>query len=347
MLTRFGLPVIACAALIFALFSVARLSPAHAKFEPPLPPPSAPAFEQKVGAVGLVEASSENIAVSLPVPGMVAEVYVQAGDRVRKGQRLFSLDSRDVRAELALRESNLDLMRAKLARLSSMPRPEEIPAANARVKEAEAQLADAQVQFDMIESVKDKRAIRAEERERRRRAVQIAAARLDQARADLNLLNAGTWSKDIEVAKAEVQQAVTQVERVRADLDRLTVTAPIFGTILQCKVRPGEYAAAGPLAQPLLLLGSTDTLHVRADVDERDAPRVKAEAKVVAAIRGDSRRQLPLHFVRFEPFVIPKRNLTTDATERVDTRVLQVVYALDKGAPVLPGQQMDVLIEAK
>jgi hypothetical protein len=66
----------------------------------------------------------------------------------------------------------------------------------------------------------------------------------------------------------------------------------------------------------------------------------------MASVRGDARKQYALRFVRFEPFVIPKRNLTTDATERVDTRVLQVVYALEKGAPVLPGQQMDVLIES-
>ncbi|MBI1896199.1 MAG: efflux RND transporter periplasmic adaptor subunit [Acidobacteria bacterium] len=345
MLTKYGIPAIAALALAFAMVSVARLRPVDAKFDPPLPPPAAD-FERKVGAVGLIEASRENIAVSLPVPGLTAAVYVKAGDRVAKGQKLFSLDDRDVRAELALRESNLELAKAKLERLMSSPRPEEIPAADARVKEAEAQLSDARVQLQMIESVRDKRAIRAEDLERRRRAVQVASARVDEAKAALHLLEAGAWSQDIEVANAEVRQAVSQVDRVRADLARLTVVAPIAGEVLQCKVRPGEYAAAGPLAQPLILLGSTDRLHVRADVDERDAPRVKPGARAIASVRGDARRKFPLHFVSFEPFVVPKKNLTTDATERVDTRVLQVIYALDRGAPVLPGQQMDVLIEA-
>src|SRR5262249_55086670 len=116
---------------------------------------------------------------------------------------------------------------------------------------------------------------------------------------------------------------------------------------LQCKVRTGEYAAAGPLAQPLILMGAVDELHVRADVDERDAARVKPDAVVLASIRGGSSRQYQLRFVRFEPFVIPKRNLTGDGGERVDTRVLQVIYALDRTAAVRPGQQMDILIEAK
>jgi multidrug resistance efflux pump len=296
--------------------------------------------------VGLVEASSENIAVSLPVPGLVMAVHVKAGDRVVKGQKLFSLDDRDVRAELALWESNRELVRARLDRLVSSPRPEELPAAEARVREAEAQLSDAAVQLQMIESVKDKRAIRMEDLEHRRRAATIAEARVEEARAALRLLQAGTWSKDIEVAKAELQQAGSRVDRIRADLERLTVTAPITGEILQCKVRAGEYAAAGPLAQPLMLLGATDQLHIRADVDERDAPRVNPKARVVASVRGDARQKYALHFVRVEPFVVPKRNLTTDATERVDTRVLQVIYALDKGVAVRPGQQMDVLIEA-
>src|SRR5262245_35298740 len=198
-----------------------------------------------------------------------------------------------------------------------------------------------------MESVRDKRAIRMEDLERRRRAVEVAEAKLQQAKTALNLLRAGTWSKDLDVAKAEVDQATSQVERVRADLERLTVVSPIAGEILQCKVRSGEYAAAGPLAQPLILLGAVDQLNVRADVDERDAPRVKPDASVVASIRGDARLKFPLRFVRFEPFVVPKKNLTNGATERVDTRVLQVIYALEKGAPVLPGQQMDVLIEAK
>jgi HlyD family secretion protein len=346
MFTKYGITALAALALVFATLSVARLRPVESKVEPHLPPPSA-SFDRKVGAVGIVEASSENIAVSLPVPGLVAAVYVKAGDRVTRGQRLFSLDDRDLRAELSLRESSLDLAKARLAKLASSPRPEEIPPAEARIREAEAQLADAQVQLQLMESVRDKRAIRGEDLERRRRAVDIAQARVEEAKAALHLLKSGTWSKEIDVAQAEVQQAASQVERVRADLSRLTVTSPITGEILQCKVRPGEYAAAGPLTQPLMLLGSVDELHVRADVDERDAPRVKSGATVVASVRGDARRRFPLRFVRVEPFVVPKRNLSNDATERVDTRVMQVIYAVEKGAPVLPGQQMDVLIEAK
>ncbi len=343
MIIRYGLPVLALLTLGGAIWSTRRMTPVRAAAEPPGAPPAA-TYSRQVGAVGLVEAASENVAISVPVSGLVVKVAVKAGDRVRRGQTLFSLDDRDLRAELALRESTLALAQSRLARLESAPRPEEIPPAEARVAEARAQAEDARTQLRLIESVKDRRAIREEDLEKRRRAVDVALARVAESEASLKLLRAGTWKADLAVARNEVVQATQQVERIKADLSRLTITSPLDGQVLQMKVRAGEYAAAGPLAQPLLLLGSVDRLHVRTDVDERDAWRVKPGAAAQASVRGNAQLRYPLEFVRVEPYVVPKRNLTNEATERVDSRVLQVIYALPPSAPVYPGQQMDVSI---
>lgn len=346
MLLKWGLPILAAIALALALTSVKRMTPVEAQVRPPSPPPAA-AYPNQVGAVGLVEAASENIAVSVPVPGLVTAVHVKAGDQVRRGQVLLVLDDRDLRAELLLRQSTAELAQVKLTRLESSPRPEEIPPAEARVREAQAQLSDAETQLRMIEAVKDKRAIREEDVQRRKRAMEGAQARLNEAQSQLGLLKAGTWRPDLEVARAELKQAQQQVERLRADLNRLTVTAPIDGQILQCKVRPGEYAQAGVLAQPLMLMGDVSRLHVRADIDEKDAWRVQPGVRAVASVRGNTERKYGLEFVRLEPYVVPKRNLTGDATERVDTRVLQAIYRLPAASPLHPGQQMDLSIEAK
>ena len=343
---KYGIPVFAGLILTLASVAIVKQQTVRASVPPPAAPPAS-SFTAKVGAVGLVEAASENIAISLPVSGLVTGVFVKAGDPVAKGQRLFTLDDRDLRAELALRQTALTVAQTKLERLRSLPRPEDIPPAEAKVRQARELLADTQVQFRLMDGVKDKRAIREEDLERRRLAMGAAQARLDEAEADLKLLQAGSWAPDIKIAEAEVAQARSQAARTEADLDRLTVTAPLSGRILQCKVRSGEFAQAGPLAQPLILMGSGGEMHVRADVDEQDSARVTPQAAAVASPRGDSAHQFRLRFVRFEPYVIPKKNLTGDSTERVDTRVLQVVYALDRSAPVYAGQQMDVFIEVK
>lgn len=346
MLLKYGMPVLAVVTLGFSLWSVKRTTPNVVQAQPPSAPPTA-AYANQVGAVGLVESASENIGVSLPVSGLVTRVAVAAGDTVRKGQLLFSLDDRDLRAELSLRETNVALAKSKLSKLEASPRPEEIPPAQSRVDEAKALLEDAKVQLRAMESVKDPRAIRQEDLLRRRRAVESAEARLEQAKNNLALLMAGTWKPDIEVARAELRQAEAQVQRTQADLSRLQVTAPIDGKILQCKVRLGEYAQSGTLAQPLILMGQVDQLNIRADIDEKDAWRYRAGAPAVGAVRGNATIKYPLEFVRVEPYVIPKRNLTGDSTERVDTRVLQVIYKLPKTTALYPGQQMDLSIESK
>jgi HlyD family secretion protein len=90
-----------------------------------------------------------------------------------------------------------------------------------------------------------------------------------------------------------------------------------------------------------------EPLHVRVDIDENDAWRVRPEAPAVAFVRGNRALETPVQFVRFEPYVVPKRSLTGETTERVDTRVLQVLYRFHPGdLPVYVGQQMDVFIEA-
>jgi HlyD family secretion protein len=343
---RWLIPLIAFTALVFASERAYDWRWRREASSPPAAP-AAVAFANTVAAVGLVEPSSENIAVSTAVSGLVVAVYVKAGDRVKRAAPLFSLDDRDLQSELALRKSSLEVARRRLARLEHAPRPEEIPQAEARVREAAAALANAQNEQRLIESVVDKRAIREEDVLRRREAAKGAEARLDEARAALALLKAGTWADDLAVARAEVANAEAQVRRVEADLDRLTMRAPIAGEILQCNVRVGEYAQAAQLQRPLLVMGEVGQLHVRVDIDENDVWRLQPDSPAEAAERGNSIRRAKLQFVRLEPLVVPKKSLTGDSTERVDTRVLQAIFRFaDRKVPFFVGQQMDVFIGA-
>jgi len=129
------------------------------------------------------------------------------------------------------------------------------------------------------------------------------------------------------------------------DIDRLEVRAPVAGEVLQVNVRPGEYINTPHLTAPIVL-GNLETLHVRVDIDEHDIPRFIPGAPARATVRGNPQTAYPLTFVRVEPYVVPKKSLTGDSSERVDTRVLQVIYALQPGEKsVYVGQQLDVFID--
>src|SRR5260370_5117790 len=173
-------PIVATVGAILAMISVARTRP---KREPTVPPTSS--FEEVVAGVGLVEANSENIDISCAVSGMVTQLYVNAGDRVQPGQKLFSLDDRDLRADQGVKRAALVAAQARLAKLEAQPRAEDIPPAEERVREAQANWADAEVQVRLIESVTDRRGVRGEDVQRRRLAYQASQARLAWAQAPL------------------------------------------------------------------------------------------------------------------------------------------------------------------
>ena len=146
-----------------------------------------------------------------------------------------------------------------------------------------------------------------------------------------------------KVAGARVQRAAAQVDAALAQLHRETVRSPIDGTVLFVDVRTGEYAPPGGRR---MAIGSIDPMQVRVDIDEVEFARFAQGGKAQASLRGGPGSSLPLRFLRVVPLVQPKRTLTGEAAERIDTRVVQVIYELGKGThTVQPGQVVDVYIE--
>ncbi|MBA2479241.1 MAG: HlyD family efflux transporter periplasmic adaptor subunit [Planctomycetes bacterium] len=390
MIRTYLLPVLALAGIIFAGWSVAQGS----KEVVPAPAVAAAAsspFPAFVAGAGMVEASSENIAIGVPAPGIVESVAAKTGVAVKQEDVLFVLDQGSARAAVAVAEAAVVRSKAERDRLAQSPRPEEIPPAQAHAAAAAARFEDAQRQLGLYEgvagkdpvaaarveldqakrelgyyeSLPDKKVVStedfdrrrfalrvsesrfAEELERRRFAAREAEAQAAEANGRLALLQAGAWKADLAVADAAIAAAQAQLGAAQEALAKLTVRAPIDGTVLQVSVHPGESLLVGPSARMAVLLGTIDPLMVRVDIDENDAWRVRAGAKGKGFLRGNSTISTDLVFSRFEPYVVPKRSLTGDTTERVDTRVLQVLFTFDRASlPVFVGQQMDVFVEA-
>jgi multidrug resistance efflux pump len=359
MITRYILPLIALVGIAVGIGSVWPKKP----MPPPEPlrsPPEQPAGREKpIYGAGLVEPQRENIPVGTVVPGVVVEVFVdgrpdyhpahkKVGDRVKKGEPLFRIDDRDLRAELAVRETALKAAESQLHRLVQMPRPEDVPPAQAAVEESRARLKDSEAAYYRDLALFEKKMLAASDFDKDRYTMQAVRATLAKAEADLAKLKAGSWKEDIDVQRAAVEQAKAQMENIRIMLDRLVVRAPVDGQVLQVNVRPGQVATL-TWKEPMIVIGEVNRLHVRVDIDENDLHRFREGAPATATLKGRKEPVFPLEFVRIEPYVIPKKSLTGDNTERVDTRVLQVLYSLpdDRPAAVYVGQQMDVFLSFK
>ncbi|WP_449245840.1 efflux RND transporter periplasmic adaptor subunit [Desulfobacca acetoxidans] len=302
------IPAVAVVGLVIALVVAVRSQRETPPAQPVAQPAQAP-FKSYIGGAGIVEARTENISIGTSLPGIVKTVFVKVGNRVKAGAPLFQIDDRELRADLLIKQANLVKARAA-------------------VQEARASLKDYQAQYELVRHATDQRAVSVDDVQKRRYAAELAQAKLTSA-------------------KAAVIAAEADLKATQTSLERLMVRAPIDSEVLQVNLRPGEYAPTGLLDTPLMRLGDLDRLHIRVDIDENDAWRFKPETRAVAFLRGNRDLKAELVFVRTEPYVTPKTSLTGSSTERVDTRVLQVIYSFDRHAlPAYVGQQMDVFIEA-
>jgi HlyD family secretion protein len=322
MIRKYVLPFLAVIGVAIAIAMVIQGNRTAPVAQPVVAPAGAP-FSSYVFGPGIVEASTENIAVATPVSGIVTAIYVKWGDRVKTRDPLFKVDTRDLDAQLLPANAKVKEVEAQLV------------SAHAKVNEAEGTLAKAENRLKVGEGLEPGVSVSAEEMTNRRLDVGINKAILASAEAQ------------VEQIKTQIATAQAQVEQIKSQIELHTIRAPVSGRILQMKTRLGEYAQTGVLSTPLMVLGDDTRLHVRVDIDESDAWRFQPCASAVASVRGNLELKTPLQYVRTDPEVIPKVALTGDATQRTDTRVLQVVYSFDPGSlPVYVGQLTDVFIEA-
>jgi len=345
MIKKLILPMIAVVGFGFSVYTVIKAREVPKAAEPRTIPPLRPKFTKTIAGAGIVEARLENIPVGSPVPGVVWNVFVKVKDKVKKGDPLFKLDDRDFQAELAVRQANLESMIAQYKRLEAAPQVGDIATAEAAVEEARARVNDTEAASARTERLFNRQMGTASDYDRDRFAFAAAKASLSKALADLNRIKI-TWDADKQVSKAAIAMADSQLKSTRIQIDRMTICAQADGEILQVNIRPGQYAAA-IWNQALVVIGDSNRLHVRVDIDENDVPLFDARAKAICRLRGRPGVSFELKPFKIEPYIIPKKSLTGDNSERVDTRVLQVVYSLpeDRTFPLYIGQQMDAFIE--
>ena len=354
---KFILPGLALGLLIFAVAHALYMQRPEPNPQPPVIPPLNP-FGDSVAGVGIVEPSNEasgtsTIAIGSQLSGVVTNIAVHIGQQVRAGDLLFELDKRATQAELLARKAALLAAEEQLRKLKLQPRPEEVPPNEAQVEAADALLKQALDLRNRNKTLFETGAVSPEEMVRSEQAYQSAKAQLALARANLALLKAGAWEPDKAIAAANVELAQAQLKQTETTLHLQEVRAPADGSILQINVRAGEYVATTG-AQSLILMGDLEPLHVRVNVDEEDIPRLLLKAPASAKIRGDSTQlEVPLTFVRIEPYVVPKMSLTGLNVERVDTRVVQLIYAIEsehaavRDSKILVGQLLDVFIDVR
>lgn len=342
------LPLLAILGLICTgVYLVSSLKPEEKI--PPVRQPSQSPYQNTIAGVGIIEADDENLEIYPQRAERVDALYVREGDEVKRGQALFRLQLQTLQGAQERLAAEKAVADATLTRLKKQPRPEDITPLRWSLTEAETAQKRLQESLKRMQAARNlnPNAVSQEEYQTLAYQVQEAVARRHRLQAELDRAEAGAWEYELKEAEAQSKLAQARIGEQQVLINQSTVRAPRDGMVLQVNIRPGEYVTTTQSVPPVVM-GRTRTLQVRVDVDENNASLVRPGMEAVAYIKGDSTRPIKeLAFVRIEPYMVPKRNLTGANTERVDVRVLQLVYRLTprEDLPLYVGQQVDVYLK--
>jgi len=331
--------------------------------QPPAFKPAANPYANGIYADGIIEsaqAQGENVNIYPEVAGPITQVLVAEGARVHRGDVLLTIDDSVQRASTEQQLAQAEAAHAMLVELKAEPRPETLDIAAAQVSNAQASLKNADDQLAKQEQSygMDPKSVSRDVLDNARNARNISATNLAVVQRQYALTKAGAWRYDIQSQDRQYAALMKSYAASCALLAKYTIRAPSDGVVRTLAGAVGSYVSpqgtydtyTGAMS-PLVVMGSPeDRLQVRVYVDEILIHRLDDPGKIRAQmfIRG-TERSFPLTFARIQPFVSPKIELSNARQERVDLRVLPLIFQFDRprDLPLYPGQLVDVYVSAK
>jgi HlyD family secretion protein len=334
--------------------------------QPPQPPVFTPAqnpYSKGVYANGIIESyqsNGANINIFPEVPGTITQVLVAEGATVARGTPLVLIDDSVQRAVVGQQKAQAEAALALLQELKAQPRKEVLEVSKAQVEVAAANLKTSQDQLNKLKKSfeLDPQSVSRDQMDNAENAAKVAKANLDTAQRQYELTKAGAWIYDIQNQQRQHEALLKTFESGKALLDKYTIRAPVDGVVLAVNAAAGSFistqGAYGTYTEgfgPVVVMAQSDPyFQVRCYIDEILIPKLPSPSQMKARmyLRGTD-TSIALEFVRVQPYVTPKIELSDQRTERVDVRVLPVVFrfAPSKDMHVYPGQLVDVFLEAQ
>jgi HlyD family secretion protein len=302
-----------------------------------------PADEKRWQAVapGRVESLTGEVRIGSPVIGVIAEVLVKPNDKVFAGEALIRLDQSELQGRLAAAEEQIAVRRRARNDQNPSSRAADRRKAEDAVADAERAVVDTRSALDRAAS--ERRAGRGSngDVETMRTAFLRAQDRLRQQKAELRRVEADTNTPLPTQVEGQLNIARAELAVAEAALEKMTIRAPIGGSVLQVNAKRGELATPSA-PQPLVLLGDVSALRVRAELDERDLAEIRIGQPVLvraAAFRG---REFAGKVSFIAPIVEPGRINARGQRSLTDVDVVEVLVDLVEAGPLTVGMKVDV-----
>lgn len=328
--------------------------------------------ENTVAAPGVVEAISEEIEVGAEISGKLKQVLVEEGDQVVRGQTIAVLENADFQAQVSTAKTNIETLRkqkqtaearilqakTERARIFNGSRPEERREALQTYEQTLPNVAQAEREVVRRQKLFESGDISREELERAKRDLETAQKQSNATREKYNVVNAEARKDDLQKADAAILLAETQVNefdalireaeaRVRtaqANLEKTFVHAPITGVVLRKRLKDGE--SVSPENQTgIVTIADVSALRVRVDLDETDVAKVRENQKAFITADAYGDQKFYGKVVRVGQILGRKNFRTERPTEKVDTKILEILIELAPDQKLPLGLRVDSFIE--
>jgi len=294
-------------------------------------------------APGRFEGASPSIELRSYHRGTVEEILVRAGEKVAANQPLLTIDSASFRNDLALARAELATAQAELQKLENGAHILEQREAEALYAAKLATQRRAELNLDRVQRLRVDGAVPQKELDDQLSLVAALQAEANAAKSRMDLLLAPPREDELEIARSRVAVMAAKVSAAELQLERTVLKSPVAGQVLQINVEKGELSS--PNAEtPVIVMADTSKYHVRAFVEELDAPRIKIGMPAQISADGLD-QQLSGRVVRVSPHMTKKQLWSDRPTERFDTKSREVWIELSQNEPHVIGLRMDVTID--
>jgi len=283
---------------------------------------------------GLVE-PAETVKVNAKVVGQVKEVLVSEGEEVQKGDILIRLDDEQISLQVAQANATLDSAKASLEKVRAGARPQEIKQAEAAMQQAKINLDSAEESFQRMEKLFSEGAVSEQQYDQAKGQFEIAQAQHQSAKERYELIKEGASEEDIKVTQAQVRQAQSALNIVKAQLDNTIIRAPIGGKVTAILAKTGEMISS---AVPILTILDVSELYVKSGISEKDIASVRISQEVEILIDAFPRNQ-------FKGEVVTKGAAVDPQSKTLEIRI----KIIDPETEIPPGvfARANILIEKK
>jgi HlyD family secretion protein len=311
-----------------------------------------------VVAPGYVEPISEEIEVGSEIAGKLKQVLVEEGEQVLKGQEIAILENADfeanitnAKAQIATLRSQKETAEAKISqakidktRIANGAKIEERREAKVNYESTLPNIENSKREFERRQRLYETGDVSREELERTKTAYENALKQSEVLKAKFNVVNSDARKDDLDKADAAIRLAETQIRefdaqiseaetRVRtaeANLSKTIVKSPITGVILRKRLHDGETISSDNL-KGIVTIADVSALRVRVDLDEIDVAKVKIGQSAYVVADAFGKTKFTAKVIKIGQILGRKNVRTERPTEKVDTKILEVLLELDKG----------------